>query len=136
MPTSPRAQLAAFMVKFTPSIAKEGRAALTRVRRLVPGAVQMVYDNWNGLVIGFGPTERASEAVVANLEATLRTAGVVPVLINRVLDGAEQQTLAWRVRTGGPEEQGQLQERLRALEGDLDEFTEALAAEDRRLALA
>jgi hypothetical protein len=64
---SPTAQLAAFMAKYTPSMAKEGRAALTRMRRMVPGAVQLVYDNWNGLVVGFGPTERASEAVVSIL---------------------------------------------------------------------
>jgi hypothetical protein len=62
---SPRAQLAGFMAKYTPAMAKEGRAALTRMRTLVPGAVQMVYDNWNGLVVGFGPTERPSEAVVS-----------------------------------------------------------------------
>lgn len=64
---TPAAQLASFMAKFTPSMAKEGRAALMRLRRLVPGAVQMVYDNWNGLVVGFGPTERPSEAVVSML---------------------------------------------------------------------
>jgi len=29
--------------------------------------VQMVYDNWNGLVIGFGATERPSEAIVSLL---------------------------------------------------------------------
>src|ERR1039458_9537409 len=28
----------------------------------LPGAVQLVYDNYNALVIGFGPSERASEA--------------------------------------------------------------------------
>jgi len=67
MAETPRAQLAGFMAKYTPAMAKEGRAALTRLRRLVPGAVQMVYDNWNGLVIGFGPTERPSEAVVSIL---------------------------------------------------------------------
>lgn len=64
---TPSAQLARFMAKYTPSMAKEGRAALSRMRRLVPGAVQMVYDNWNGLVVGFGPTERPSEAVVSIL---------------------------------------------------------------------
>lgn len=64
---SPRAQLAGFMAKYTPAMAKEGRAVLARLRTLVPGAVQMVYDNWNGLVVGFGPTERASEAVVSML---------------------------------------------------------------------
>lgn len=61
--------LAGFMAKYTPAMAKEGRAALTRLRKLVPGAVQLVYDNWNGLVIGFGPTERPSEAVVSMLMA-------------------------------------------------------------------
>jgi hypothetical protein len=67
-PATPSAQLASFMAKFTPAIAKEGRAALTRVRRLAPAsAVQMVYDNWNGLVIGFGPNERASDAVFSVL---------------------------------------------------------------------
>jgi hypothetical protein len=62
-----RAQLAGFIAKFSPSIAREGRAALAKMRRLVPGAVQMVYDNYNGLVVGFGPTERASDAVVSIL---------------------------------------------------------------------
>jgi len=55
-PATPAAQLAGFMAKYTPAMAKEGRAALMRMRRLVPGAVRMVYDNWNGLVVGFGPT--------------------------------------------------------------------------------
>jgi hypothetical protein len=64
---SPAAQLAGFLAKYTPSMAKEGRAALACMRRLVPGAVQMVYDNWNGLVVGFGPTERPSDAVVSIL---------------------------------------------------------------------
>lgn len=35
---------------------------LARMRALLPGAVQMVYDNYNALAIGFGPTERPSEA--------------------------------------------------------------------------
>jgi hypothetical protein len=37
------------------------------MRRLMPGAVQIVYDNYNGLVVGFGPTERPSHAVVSIL---------------------------------------------------------------------
>jgi hypothetical protein len=64
---SPAQQLASFIAKFSPSMAKEGRAALARLRALVPGATEMVYDNWNGLVVGFGPTARASEAVVSIL---------------------------------------------------------------------
>ena len=30
-----------------------------RMRKLVPGATELVYDNWNGLVVGFAPTARA-----------------------------------------------------------------------------
>ena len=67
MADTPRAQLAGFMAKYSPAIAKKGRAALVCMRRLIPGAVQLVYDNYNGLVVGFGPTERASEAVVSIL---------------------------------------------------------------------
>jgi hypothetical protein len=33
------------------------------MRARLPGAVQFVYDNYNALVIGFGPTERTSDAV-------------------------------------------------------------------------
>ena len=61
----PAAQLKAFLSKYSPGMAAEARAALTRLRRLVPGAVELVYDNYNALVIGFGPTERASEAIVS-----------------------------------------------------------------------
>jgi hypothetical protein len=67
MPETPARALARFMAKYTPAMAKEGRAALMRMRKLLPGAVQMVYDNWNGLVVGFGPNERASDAVVSIL---------------------------------------------------------------------
>ena len=65
---SPATQLAGFIAKFSPAIAKDARAALARLRALVPAsAVQMVYDNWNGLVIGFGPNERPSDAIVSLL---------------------------------------------------------------------
>jgi hypothetical protein len=62
---SPQDQLAAFLAKYTPEIAAEAVAALERLRPHVPGAVEMVYDNYNALVVGFGATERASEAVLS-----------------------------------------------------------------------
>lgn len=62
---SPRAQLDGFIAKYTPEVAREGRAALTKLRQRMPGAVQLVYDNYNWLVVGFGPSERASEAVLS-----------------------------------------------------------------------
>ena len=60
---SPKLQLAAFLAKFTPETAALARAVLTKMRARLPGAVELVYDNYNALAIGFGPTERASEAI-------------------------------------------------------------------------
>lgn len=62
---TPRAQLAAFIAKYSPDVAAEGRTALAKVRKLVPGAVELVYDNYNWLVVGFCPSERASEAILS-----------------------------------------------------------------------
>ena len=65
MPDSPQRQLATFLARYSPEIVKEGRAALAMMQRLVPGAVRLVYDNYNFLVVGYGPSERASEAVLS-----------------------------------------------------------------------
>jgi hypothetical protein len=55
------------MARYLPDIARQGRAVRKRLRALVPGAVEMVYDNYNGLVMGFSPTERPSDAVLSIL---------------------------------------------------------------------
>jgi hypothetical protein len=60
---SPSAQLDAFLDKFTPEIAAEARVALRRMRARLPGAQELVYDNYNALAIGFAPTDRASDAL-------------------------------------------------------------------------
>jgi hypothetical protein len=62
---SPERQLAAFMARYTPEVARVARAARTKLRRLLPWALELVYDNYNALVIGFGPTERASDAILS-----------------------------------------------------------------------
>jgi hypothetical protein len=62
---APAAQLEGFISKYSPEIAAEGRAALRKLRSLVPGAVELVYDNYNFLVVGFCPSERASECVLS-----------------------------------------------------------------------
>jgi hypothetical protein len=56
-------QLDSFLAKYSPEIAGFARRALNKMRRLVPGAIEMVYDNYNWLVIGFSPSERPSEAI-------------------------------------------------------------------------
>jgi hypothetical protein len=60
---NPEEQLESFLVKFTPEIAALTRAILARMRERYPTALEMVYDNYNALAIGFGPTERTSEAI-------------------------------------------------------------------------
>ena len=60
---SPAAQLDAFLDKFTPEVAAQARAALRKMRARLPGATELVYDNYNALAIGFSPTERTSEAI-------------------------------------------------------------------------
>src|SRR6185436_3754267 len=62
-------------------------------------------------------TDARSTGAVEGLEAALRSASAQPVLINRVVDGDDLETVSWRVRTGGAQEQGDLHERLRALQG-------------------
>ena len=59
----PEAQLEGFLAKYTPEIAGLAKAALVKMRKRLPGAVEMVYDNYNALVIGFCPGERPSEAI-------------------------------------------------------------------------
>src|ERR1700688_845109 len=56
-------QLDSFLAKYTPEIEAFARRALAKMRKLVPGAIEMVYDNFNWLVIGFGASERPSEAL-------------------------------------------------------------------------
>jgi hypothetical protein len=62
---TPGVRLAGFISKYSPAIAAEGRAALETLRRLVPGAVELVYDNYNGLVVGFSGSDRPSDAILS-----------------------------------------------------------------------
>jgi hypothetical protein len=64
MASSPeQRQLDTFIDRFSPAVAGTARAVLQKMRTLLPGATQIVYDNYNALAIGFGPSERASEAL-------------------------------------------------------------------------
>lgn len=65
MATGTEAQIATFIAKFTPEMARTIKASRKRMRTIVPRGVEMVYDNYNFLVFGFGPSDRASEAVLS-----------------------------------------------------------------------
>jgi hypothetical protein len=67
-PTStltPRQQLDTFIDRYSDEVAAVMRKALQLLRRRVPGATELVYDNYNALGVGFGPSARASEVVLS-----------------------------------------------------------------------
>src|SRR5215470_126999 len=60
---TPEEQLAGFIAKYTPEIGDMARATLAKMRARLPGAIELVYDNYNALAIGFSPTERTSDVI-------------------------------------------------------------------------
>jgi hypothetical protein len=57
--------VAGFIARYSPEVARVARAARAKVRRLLPGANELVYDNYNALALAFGPTEKASDAILS-----------------------------------------------------------------------
>jgi Domain of unknown function (DU1801). len=60
---SPAKQVAGFIAKFDPAIAKLTRSCRSVIRKRYPSAIELVYDNYNALAIGYSPTEKTSDAV-------------------------------------------------------------------------
>ena len=60
---SPAKQVTGFIAKFDPAIAKLTRACRAELRKRYPAAIELVYDNYNALAIGYSPTERTSDVV-------------------------------------------------------------------------
>lgn len=65
MATSGNAELDGFIAKYTPEVAALAHALLQRMRVRIPGAVIPVYDNYNALAIGFGPTDRVKHVILS-----------------------------------------------------------------------
>jgi len=61
--SSPAEQVAGFIAKFDPAIAKLTRSARSVLRKRFPTAIELVYDNYNALAIGYSPTERTSDVM-------------------------------------------------------------------------
>ena len=62
---TPAKQLASFIAKFAPTNAKVIRDARAILRKRMPAANELVYDNYNFFVIGYSPTERPSDCIVS-----------------------------------------------------------------------
>src|SRR3954466_6451985 len=61
----PAKQLAAFIAKFDPAVAKLIRAVRSKLRARLPTAIEQVYDNYNFLAIGYCTSERTSDCIVS-----------------------------------------------------------------------
>ena len=64
-PVTAEAKLRSFINKFEPRHQRVIRAARKALRKQFPTATELVYDNYNFFVIGFGPTERPSDCIVS-----------------------------------------------------------------------
>lgn len=60
---TPEEELDGFIAKFEPALAAGVREVVAAMRARLPGAVIPVYDNYNALAIGFGPTDRVKDIV-------------------------------------------------------------------------
>jgi Domain of unknown function (DU1801) len=61
----PEKQLRSFIDKFEPKHQTIIRAARKALQKRFPTATELIYDNYNFFVIGFGPTERPSDCIVS-----------------------------------------------------------------------
>jgi hypothetical protein len=62
---NPENQLAGFIDKFEPEHQTLIRAVRKAMRKRFPTANELVYDNYNFFVIGYGPTERPSDCFIS-----------------------------------------------------------------------
>ena len=58
-------QVARFLAKFDPKVASLIRGCRRELRRQLPTAIELVYDNYNFFVIGYASTDRASDCIVS-----------------------------------------------------------------------
>ena len=58
-------QLSAFVDRYSPDVARDARHALSFLEARLPTATRLVYDNFNALVVGFGPSDKASQAILS-----------------------------------------------------------------------
>jgi hypothetical protein len=64
-PVTPEHQLEGFISKFEPKNQALIRSARKSLRKRLPTANELVYDNYNFFVIGYCPTERPSDCIVS-----------------------------------------------------------------------
>ena len=103
----PTKQIASFIAKFDPAVARLIRQYRAEMRKLLPTAIELVYDNYNFLVFGFGTSERASDAITS-IAAAANGVGLCFIYgaslpdPTRILLGSGKQTRFIRLPTIAP----------------------------------
>ena len=64
-PVSDPRELVALLARFDPAIRTLVREARTTLRRRMPTAIELVYDNARALAIGFASSDRTSDTIVS-----------------------------------------------------------------------
>src|SRR5262249_37177961 len=98
------ARLRSFIAKFDPKDQRLIRSVRSAVRRRLPTAHELVWDNYNFFVIGYSPTERPADSIVS---IAARAGGVGLCFIRRaglpdpkkLLLGSGRQTRFIRVES-------------------------------------
>jgi hypothetical protein len=99
---SAAAQLDTFIAKFDDADRRLIRAVRSAMRKRLPTANELVYDNYNFFVIGYSPTERPGDAIVS---IAARANGVGVCFVHgaslpdpkRLLQGSGSQTRFLRI---------------------------------------
>ena len=103
---SPEAELRSFVSRFEPKDQKVFRSVRTALRKRFPTANELAYDYPDSVVIGYSPTHRGIEAIVA---IAVRADGVFLYLSNgpqlpdpkKLLQGSGKQTRYIRLDAAG-----------------------------------
>jgi len=112
-------QLQRFIGKFEPKHRAIIRAARKALRKRFPTANELVYDNYNFFVIGFGPSERPSDcfisiAAAANGVGLCFIRGATLPDPARILSGSGKQTRFVRLPSADVLAQPEVQDLLKA----------------------
>ena len=62
---STKTQIDGFLAKYTPEIARQLRDARQHLRGYLPRGYEMVFDNYNALVFGYGATDKSTSGIIS-----------------------------------------------------------------------
>ena len=101
---SAEAQLRSFVAKFSPKDQKLIRSVRRAMRRRLPTANELVWDNYNFFVIGYSPTDRPSDSVFsiaarANVVGLCFIQGAKLADPKKILQGSGSQTRFLRLES-------------------------------------